>query len=90
MLLIEVEVKAEGPLQTAEVAAFTDIKRLPFSHTGLLCDINGLGVGFTIIEAVAAAVQLSASPITVYCVLETGLSVNTGVVTLSGVEACHV
>lgn len=65
MLLIETEAKAEGPLQTAAVAELTETNKLPFSHTGLLWEITGLGVGFKIIEAVAAAVQLSASPITV-------------------------
>ena len=88
--MIELEAKLCGPLQTAAVPELTENNKLPFSHTGLLWEITGLGAGFIIIEAVAAAVQLSASPITVYCVLETGLSVNTGVVRLSGVEGCHV
>jgi len=90
VLFIELEVKAEGPFQTAAVAALTENKRLAFSHAGELWEMKGFGKGFTIMEAVAALVQLKAEPMTVYCVLPTGESVNELPTEESVDEACQV
>jgi hypothetical protein len=58
-----------------------------FSQRGELVCKTGTGSAYKIIEAVAAAVQPSAEPITVYCEVAAGTSEN---VTLSEVEALLV
>ena len=64
--------------------AFTNME-VP-SHLGALLVICGNGRGCNIIEAVVDELQEFAEPITVYCELESGLSVIVGPVSPSVVE----
>jgi hypothetical protein len=84
------ELNPRAPVQIAAVAlVLENTKDCPL-QIGLLEVKIGEGTGFNTIEPVAIEVQLKAVPITVYCVVASGLSVKVVPVLLSGVNGFHV